>query len=212
MTNLCVHPFLSSLVQAAQHTGDYQEYKALLLEQHISFEDCISEYFKSGKIATKRFFCLRIADEELYQIHKTYGKKIKESNADFYRFWSELIDNTRRFIAISVETLRFQTKCSPQMLAEEDEQQSIPLCKWTAQRSDLMEIIVGVYLADIIRMPDGNAPSFSLFARAIGHVFGHTFKNPHEEMRKILLRKKNQTPFLNRIISILKDKNENSQR
>ena len=208
MTNLCVYPFLSSLAEVAQQTGDYQQYEALLLEQQNSFDEGISEYFKSSKIASTRFFCLRIAYEELYQIQKTYGEKIKENNADFHRFWSELIESTRRFIVVSVETLRFQRKCPPHMLEDDDEQLTFPLCNWTAQRTDLMEIIVGIYQADIIRMPDGSRPSFTHFTRAIGHVFGITFKNPHDEMRKILNRKKNQTPFLNRVIAAIRGKND----
>ena len=212
MTNLCVYPFLSSLVEVAQHTGDYQQYEALLLEQQNSFDACISEYFTSGKIASRRFFCLRIAYEELYQIHKTYGEQIKENDANFYRFWSELIESTRRFIAVSVETLRFQRKCPPYMLAEDDEQQTFPLCNWTAQRTDLMEITVGLYQADVIRMPDGSRPTFTHFARAIGHVFGITYVNPHEEMRKVLNRKRNQTPFLNRIISAFKGKFDDTSK
>ena len=92
------------------------------------------------------------------------------------------------------------------MLAEDDEQPDFPLCNWTAQRADLMEIIVGIYQADVIRMQDGSRPTFTHFARAIGHVFGITFKNPHEEMRKVLKRTIRQTPFLNRIIAAIKGK------
>jgi hypothetical protein len=41
----------------------------------------------------------------------------------------------------------------------------------------------------------------------IGGFFGISYANPHEEMKRVLNRKKNQTPFFNRVIDSIKNKN-----
>jgi len=75
-----------------------------------------------------------------------------------------------------------------------------------------MEAIVGFFQADVIRLQDGSRSSFALFAKEIGNIFGITFNHPHDEMRRILNRKKNQTPFLNRIIATLKGKSDDMDK
>jgi len=204
MINLCSQPFLLSLQQSAQQKDNHQDYEVLLQEQQNEFKEYVQNCFDSEMAAPKRFQFLRRADYELDSIHLRYAGNIEENNANFYRFWSMLIVDTRRFIAIGVDTLNFQAICPAHMLPEAV--QSFPSCNWTAQRSDLMEAIVGFFQADCIRLQDGSRPSFALFAKAIGNVFGITFNHPHDEMRKILNRKREQTPFFNRIIASIKNK------
>jgi hypothetical protein len=202
-------PFLLSMEQAASQTGDYTDYEALLRKQQGAFLKYVEEWFDFGIAAPKRFRFLKTVECKLDTIQATYTDIIREHDANFHRFWSLLIDNTRKFVSIGVETLKFQSKCPSHILTETEHLHKFPSCNWTANRSDLMELIAGIYQADVIKLQDGSKPSFALFAKEIGAVFGLTFSNPHEETRKILNRKKNQTPFLNRIIACLKDKGEN---
>ena len=69
-----------------------------------------------------------------------------------------------------------------------------------------MKAIVGIFQANVIRLKDGNRPPFSLFAQEIGNIFGITINRPHNEMQKVLRRKRDQTPFFNRIIDSMKNK------
>jgi len=208
MTNLSNQPFLLSLKQATKQICDYQDdYEIVLQEQQDEFKEYVQNYFNSDVAAPKRFQFLKTADYKLERIHLMYADAIRENNTDFYRFWSMLITDTRRFISIGIDTLNFQAICPAHMLTDEHARK-FPLCNWTAQRSDLMEAIVGFFQADIIRLQDGSRPSFALFAKEIGSIFGITYNNPHFEMRKILNRKREQTPFMNRIIAGLKDKSE----
>jgi hypothetical protein len=206
MTNLCTQPFLLSLEQAAEQTGNLPDCENLLQEQQSDFMKYVQSCFCSGVSAPKRFQFMKTADYKLDRIHLKYADHLNENNPDFYRFWSLLIVDTRKFVTIGIDTLEFQAKCPAFMLAEPEQAHTFPPCKWTAQRSDLMEAITGIYQADVIRLIDGSRPSFALFVKEIGNIFGITFVNPHEEMRKVLNRKKGQTPFFHRIISVLKGK------
>ena len=206
MINLSNQPFLQSLQQIADKTGNSFDYETVLHEQQDSFKEYVQQCFNSGVAAPKRFQFLKTADNKLCRIHLEYADKIKEADVEIYRLWVMLIDDARSFIAIGIDTLRFQQKCPAHMLVEEQPAGSFPLCNWTAQRSDLMEAIVALFLMDVIRLKDGSRPSFALFAKEIGGIFGITFINPHAEMKKIFNRKKNLTPFLSSMIAVLKEK------
>ena len=209
MTNINNKPFLLLLEQAANQTDDFRAFEALLKKQQDEFKEFVEEYFYSDLSAHKRFYFLSNVIHDLWRIRKEYAAKIRETDATFYRFWALLIDETKHFAGIGIKTLQFQKKCPAHMLADE-QVRTFPQCNWTAQRSDLMEAIVGLYHADIIRMQDGSRPSFTEFAKEIGNVFGITFNNPKSEMDRILDRRKNQTPFLNRMVCVLKKKCEDS--
>jgi hypothetical protein len=208
MTNLSNQPFLLSLEEAVKQTDSSEGYEILLQEQNSHFKKQVYECIHSGFPAPKRFYSLKKADYELHSIRQKYADSIRENNLAFHRFWTMMIDDTRRFIDLGIETLKFQAKCPSHMLTETEHTHSFPPCNWTAHRSDLMELIVGVYQADVIKFQDGSRPSFALFAKEIGEVFGITFSNPHDEMRRILNRKKSQTPFFNSIIACLKGKSK----
>ena len=158
-------------------------------------------FFFSGLSADKRFYFLKTIEAGLYEIHQDYADTIRVGNVHFYHFWIKMIDDARRHIKIGLDVLEYQRKCPAHLLVDEEKTQRVPLCNWTAQRVDLMETIVGVYQADVVRLKDGSRPSFAVFAKEIGGVFGITFNRPNDEMKKIISRKKNKTPFLSRLIS-----------
>ena len=206
MENVRKHPFLLSMRLAVSHTGDFERFKTLLLEQHDAFKEYLDEWFYSEKPAPKRFHFLKRAEYELCRLRDEEAEKIRETDEIFYRFWAMKIDDTLRFIATGVETLIFQSNCPAHMLIEAS--QTFPEYKWMATRTDLSEAIAGIFQVDVIRLKDGSRPSFVPFAKFIGSFFGISYNNPHDDLRKILNRKKNQTPFLNRIIERLKGKSD----
>ena len=206
MIHLNNQPFLLSLRQAEKHTDAHQEYETMLQEQHADFKEYVQECFNSETPAPKRFLFLGRADNELCSIHQKYADIIKEANAKLYHIWATMIDDTRRFIAVGIDTLHFQAKCPAYMLAD-NTSQKFPALKWTGSRNDLTEAMVGVYQSDTIRLQDGSRPSFALFAKSIGNLFGVPYNYPHDDLRRLLSRKKNPTPFLNRMIEIIKSKN-----
>jgi len=204
MEDLCNQPFLLLLRQAVEQTGDFQGYETLLQERQSAFKEYVYEYYSSEMPAPKRFYFLKRADYEVCIIRQKYSKKIKEKDENFYQFWEMMIDDTLRFISIGVDTLEFQRKCPAHMLTETV--QSFPACIWTAHKIDLMEAMVGLHQIDAIRLQDGSRPSFPLFVQSIGNIFGITFDDPKKEAHKVLTRKKNPTPFFERIITVLKNK------
>ena len=205
MTSMSNQPFLLSLAQAANQKGNYKVYRTLLHDQQNQFKDYVNDYFDADMSARNLFLFLKKADYELLHIQHEYDDIVSESDTAFYHYWTMMIEDTRQFVSIGFKTLQFQARCPASML-EEGHSHPFPHCNWTAHRSDLMEAIVGFFQADVIRMQDGSRPSFALFAKEIGEVFGVTFSNPYFEMQKILNRKKNQTPFLTRVISSIKKK------
>jgi hypothetical protein len=210
MDNLCKQPFLLSLKEAAKQTGGFPVYETLLQEHQSAFQDYLYESCQSNIPAPKRYYFLKNADYQLSRLRLMYGDKIKKRDVDFFRFWSMLIMDTRWYINIGVETLKFQADCPAHMLTEPS--QTFPAYRWTASRNDLTEAITGFFQADVIRLHDGSRTSFVPFAKSIGNFFGITYSNPHEEMRKILNRKKHQTPFFSRIIERLKGKIDDEDR
>ena len=204
MEHISKQPFLLSLQQAVEQTGDWQVFGTVLQEQQSAFKEYMCSHFNSNLPAPKRYHFLKIADYLLNKISKKHGGQIKEINEQFYTFWSFLIDDARSYVQIGIETLKFQTKCPAHMLSEPV--QSFPACIWTAKKIDLSEVLVGIYHIDAIRLQDGSRPSYPLFAQSIGNVFGITFDEPKKEANRVLSRKKNPTPFFERIIAVLKNK------
>jgi len=204
MEDLNKHPFLLSMQQAVEKTGDWDGYETLLQEQQDAFKDYLNEYFNSEMPAPKRFQFLKRAEYEVSRINRKEADKIRQTGEKFFGFWSMMIEDTLQFISIGVKTLEFQRKCPAHMLTETV--QSFPACIWTAHKIDLMEAMVGLHQIDAIRLQDGSRPSFPLFAQSIGNIFGITFDDPKKEAHKVLARKKNPTPFFERIITVLKNK------
>ena len=204
MENLKRQPFLLSLQQAAAQTNDLDGYETLLQEQQDAFKEYINDYFNSEKPAPKRFQFLKRAEYEVCRIFRNDADIIKGNDENFYRFWSMLIEDTLTFISIGVDTFEFQARCPAHMLIEPP--QKYPVFKWAGSRNDLSECIVGLYQADVIKLQDGSRPSFLLFAKFIGDFFGISYDNPYKDIGKVIDRKRNQTPFLQRIIECLKNR------
>ena len=221
MTNINQPPFLFTLEQAAtnlrlhnncEQTVDYRDFEALLKEQKRDFKEYVEEYFFSDLSADKRFYFLKSIEDELYETHQEYADIIRDDDERFYLFWIKMIEDTRRHIKIGIEVLEYQKDCPAHLLVDVEKTRTFPLCNWTAQRADLMEAIVGIYQADVIRLHDGSRPSFAEFANEVGGVFGVSFKYPNDEMRKIVKRKRNKTPFLSKLISVMNGKIDDLDR
>jgi hypothetical protein len=205
MENLRKQPFLLSMQQAVNQTSDLEGYRTLLSEQQDAFKEYLDEHFNSEKPAPKRFRFLKRAEYELCRIREKDADKIMENDEIFYRFWVMIIEDTLRFILIGTKSLEFQSNCPAHMLSEPV--QSFPACIWSVNKIDLMELMVGVYQIDAIRLQDGSRPSFPLFVQAVGNVFGIEFDDPKKEAHRVVTRKKNPTPFFDRIVTLLKNKN-----
>ena len=211
MIDLFRQPFLSSLQKDVSQTDSLDSHKALLQEHQSEFKVYVHTRCSSETVMYKRFYFLQIAIYVLHNIRSDIADRYQESHEDYFRFCSKMIEDTHRFISIDIKTLHFQKEC-PAWMATEQELTAFPLCQWNAQRADLMELVVGLYQADAIRLLDGSRPSFAHFAKEMGSVFGITFNHPHDEMQRIINRKKNKTPFLSRLISAILGKFENVNR
>ena len=210
MVDLGRQPFLLSLRQAVDETGDLSGYETLLHEQYSAFKVYLREICNSDIPAQKRYEFLQTADYEVCHIRSLYADKIRKKDLDFYHFWSMMIVDTRRYINVGIKTLEFQKTLPEHMLVAPV--QTFPDYKWTAKRRDLTEVMVGLYEVDVIRLKDGRRPPFALFAKFIGNFFGIEYPHPHVDMDKVIKLKKNQTPFLERIISCIKEKNEDKYK
>lgn len=124
MTNLDNQPFIVSLKQAANHlccskcrqTFSCKDYEALLKEQQRDFKELIERrFFIDLTSPHKCFYFLKTAKDVLYRIHLNHSDAVRESDLVFYRYWATIIDETRRFIKIGIDTLRFQRKLPAHM-------------------------------------------------------------------------------------------------
>ena len=204
MMNLSSQPFLLSMQRITAQGSDLENYQSLLKEQQSAFKLYLETCCHSDIPAHERFEFLTNADYELCSVRIMNADAIREKDFDFYRFWLMMIEDTRRFIDIGIKTLRFQRKCPAHMLAESPH--ALPLCKWTGNKVDFSEAMVGFFQVDVIRLQDGSRPSFALFAKYFGGFFGITYDNPYTDIRRVINRKKDHAPFLHRMIECLKTK------
>ena len=206
MTELNNQPFLVSMAQAAQQTGNFEDYRTLLKEQHTLFKNFLDETCKPDTPAPARFDFLKQAEYEICCIRLYFADQIREHNQDFYMFWSKLIVDTRRFIDVGVETLEFLKNCPAHLIAEPAK--TVSEYRWTGSHRDLIEVLAALFKMNVIQLKNGNPLEFTPFANFFGSIFGISYPNPNSEMSRVVNRKKDPTPFLNRMIDRLKAKTE----
>jgi hypothetical protein len=203
MIDICGQPFLLSLEQAKNQTNNFDSCMVSLQKHQKQFKIFLQEHIYSGEPAPNRFHFLHNANSELCYIRSMYGNYIKKTNPVFFEQWKLLINDARRHVCDGIKMLDFQRKCPAHMLSESAT--PLPIFTWTVNQVDLGEVLVGIHRADVVRLQDGSCPPFPLFAKNVGNAFGINFKNPSEIYERVVSRKKNQTPFLNRIIYCIKD-------
>ena len=204
MTNLNNQPFLVSMAQAAQQTGNFSDYQNLLQEQQTQFKDYLDKACRPDIPINNRFDFLSVAEYEICSIRLKYADKIRKTDMDFYHFWSMLIMDTRRYISTGINMLNFLKTCPLHLLTEPSK--TFPEYRWMGSRRDLIEGLAALFHANVIRLRNGNPISFATFANFIGSFFGITFKNPYDEMRKVISRKRDKTAFLNKLIESITGK------
>ena len=203
MIHLSRQPFLLSLRQEVGQRSHYEGHKALLDEQLGEFKEYVIEYCEMEIPVFLRFQFLKLADYELGSIRLYCAERIRKRDADYYRYWSMLITDTRRFIAVCVDTINFLTTCPIHLAVVA---QPSATYKWVGKRIELSEALVGVFQMDLIRLADGRRPSFEHFAKCVGGVFGVPYDAPYDDFRKVVNRKRNVTPFLQKMIDGIKGK------
>jgi hypothetical protein len=188
--------------EAVEQTDDLKGFETMLQEQQSAFKVYLYDCCHSETPAPRRFEFLQIADYHMCNIRLMCADSIREKGVHFYRFWSKLSVDTRRFISTGIKILDFQLNCPPHLLTEPTK--TFPEYKWAGTKNDLTEGLVALHRTNVIRLRDGTPISFVLFAKFIGSFFGITYHNPHDDMRKVLNRKKETTPFLQRLIESMK--------
>ena len=202
MLNIKNQPFLLSLQQEAGQTGDSEGFKTLLLEQQNSFKIYLDDCSHADISIEKRYEFLKTAEYELCHIQMMLSDKISANDAVYFRFWSNLAMDTQRYINIGIQTLEFMTTCPEHMLNEPSK--TFSDYEWIAQKIDLAEVAVGLYQADVFRLINGKRPSFAKFLKSFADFFGISYVNIYHQAARVVDRKKNQTPFLLRVIAAIK--------
>ena len=116
MTNLTNQPFLLSMIQAVQQTGNFDHYQILLKEQQTMFKRYLHDTCQPEIPLPKRFEFLSLAEYEICSIRLNYADKLRAADKIFYGFWAMLIVDTRRYIANSMNILHFLKTCPPHLL------------------------------------------------------------------------------------------------
>jgi hypothetical protein len=71
-----------------------------------------------------------------------------------------------------------------------------PLAKWTGTMAGLLEIIIALFLAGLIRKPSGHKMNLAEVAGLFGKIFGVEPRDLYGRKSKLMARKKNEAPFL----------------
>lgn len=85
-----------------------------------------------------------------------------------------------------------------------------PLAKWNGTISELLEITVSVLCSGKMAKPTGEPMAYSDAVALIESVFGLRISRPYERKSKLLARKKDETPFLRKLISVFRAEVEKS--
>ncbi len=85
-----------------------------------------------------------------------------------------------------------------------------PLAKWNGSISELLEMAIPVHCSGKIAKPTGEQMAYSDVVALIENVFGQQISRPYERKSKLLARKKDETPFLHKLISVFRTEVEKS--
>jgi len=195
MQEIYGQPFLISLKMANKQTENYVKYSALLLKQQVEFKEYLYERCLSNKQIHKDFGFLKMVDSELSNICFHFAGQVKEVNNDFHCCWSNLINDTHRFISYCIDVLNFTVKC-PEFLINEPVQ-IISEYKWINARIDLSEVLTGIHLSGAVLQKDGLQPPYAKFANSFGGLFGISYPNAESDFDAVITRKRSRTKFMN---------------
>lgn len=84
----------------------------------------------------------------------------------------------------------------------------VPLAKWNGTIAALLELALCLQKAGIITKLTGEGMAWSDMIRHIGRVFGVIIPRPYERKDKLFTRKKDETPFLHKLIDIFRIESE----
>ncbi len=75
-----------------------------------------------------------------------------------------------------------------------------PAAKWTGTLVDLLELLVPLHKAGLLRKPDGREFPFAGLVETFGNLLGVAIPNDlYDRKTKMLMRKKNPAPLLDRL-------------
>ena len=80
-----------------------------------------------------------------------------------------------------------------------------PLAKWTGTMSGLLEIIIALFLAGLIRKPSGHKMNLAKVAGLFGKIFGVEPRDLYGRKSKLMARKKNEAPFLDSLAFLYRE-------
>ncbi|GHT60422.1 hypothetical protein FACS189451_00450 [Bacteroidia bacterium] len=80
-----------------------------------------------------------------------------------------------------------------------------PLAKWTGKISDMLEIIIALFLTGLIRKPSGHKMNLAEVAGLFGKIFGVKPRDLYGRKSKLVIRKKNEAPFLDSLVFLYRE-------
>jgi hypothetical protein len=86
------------------------------------------------------------------------------------------------------------------------------LAKWTGTISELLELAVSVHNTGTAVKSTGEPMAWSDVIALIERIFGLKIPRPYERKSKLFNRKKDETPFLHKLITVFKTEIEKYYR
>jgi len=85
---------------------------------------------------------------------------------------------------------------------------SAPLAKWNGTISELLELVIALFLTGEIRRPTGQKMNLAEVAALFGKVFGMEVRDLYGRKSKLLMRKKSELPFLEKLTFLYREEVE----
>jgi hypothetical protein len=124
------------------------------------------------------------------------------------KFLRRLIKQAIYFIDSEIDLAKMQIEYPERFITFPDD--PVPLARWNGKPHELIEYIMPLQLDGKFLKPSGEPMTFIEMVRAFELFCGITVAKPHDIKMRLLTRKKNVTPFIDRMRVILREASEKS--
>ncbi len=118
-------------------------------------------------------------------------------------FLRRLIRQVINFIDSEIELVKLEIEYPERFITFLDD--PVPLARWNGKLAELLEYVMPLQLSGKILKPSGEPMAFTEVVRIFESLLGITIDNPNDIKMRLLARKKNVTPFIDKMKYAIKE-------
>lgn len=158
------------------------------------------------KNVVERTRTLNYARYEISAIKENYQNRRLQENIPLLNALSHAI----YFIDCELDIIRMELNYPERFIPFPDD--TGPLARWNGTIAELLEYIIPLQIAGRLSANTGEPMSYTDAVKLIERIFGITISAPYDRKTKLLSRKKNDTPFLDKMRVVFREEAEKLHR